>query len=130
MSAFVSEVARLRRAFGCSGGPSRSSSQEDEAWQMIGKRLSEPCRETEECHRGCEQRRTEEVRFFGDVDASDVNMCEVIQHIVAKFHRVHACYEAGATYYGLYRLIRSLGYERAVVALSMAANYPVRTSVR
>ena len=26
---------------GCSGGPSRSSSQEDEPWQIIGKHLSE-----------------------------------------------------------------------------------------
>lgn len=33
-----------RYAEGCSGGPSRSSSQEDEPWQIIGKHVSESTR--------------------------------------------------------------------------------------
>lgn len=52
-----------------------------------------------------------EVRFFGEVDASDTSMRRVVQRIAAKFHRVYFCYEAGPTGYGLYRLIRSLGHE-------------------
>jgi hypothetical protein len=46
-----------------------------------------------------------EVRFFGEVDASDTSMSRVIQRIAAKFDRVHFCYEVGPTSYGLYRPI-------------------------
>lgn len=60
-----------------------------------------------------------EVRFFGEVDASATSMRRVIERIVGKFDRVHFCYEAGPTGYGLYRLIRSLGHECSVVAPSL-----------
>ena len=46
-----------------------------------------------------------EIRYFGEVEASDGSMRRVIQRIAAKFDRVHFCYEAGPTVYGLYRLI-------------------------
>lgn len=58
-----------------------------------------------------------EVRFFGEVDASNTSMRRVIQRIATKFDRVHFCYEAGPTGYG--RLIRSLGHECMVVAPSL-----------
>ncbi|TWB85994.1 hypothetical protein FBZ93_1333 [Bradyrhizobium macuxiense] len=38
-----------------------------------------------------------EVRFFGEVDASAVNMRRVIVRIASRFDRVHFCYEAGPT---------------------------------
>jgi transposase len=50
-----------------------------------------------------------EVRYFGEVEASDASMRRIIQRIAAKFDRVHFCYEAGPTGYGLHRLIQSLG---------------------
>jgi transposase len=59
-----------------------------------------------------------EVRFFGEVDASAANMRRVIVRIANRFDRVHFCYEAGPTGYGLYRLIRSLGHQCTVVASS------------
>lgn len=65
-----------------------------------------------------------EVRFFGEVDASDTSMRRVIQRIKAKFDQVHFCYEAGPTGYGLYRLIRSLGHECTVVAPSLIPRKP------
>lgn len=49
-----------------------------------------------------------EVRFFGEVDASATNMRRVVGRIANLFDRLHFCYEAGPTGYGLYRLIRSL----------------------
>lgn len=60
-----------------------------------------------------------EVRFFGEVDASATNMRRVLERIANRIDRVHFCYEAGPTGYGLYRLIRSLGYECTVVAPSL-----------
>ncbi len=65
-----------------------------------------------------------EVRFFGEVEASNESMRRVIQRISAKFDRVHFCYEAGPTGYGLYRLIRSLGHECTVVAPSLIPRKP------
>ncbi|WP_036260261.1 IS110 family transposase [Mesorhizobium sp. WSM3224] len=65
-----------------------------------------------------------EVRFFGEVDASDMSMRRVVQRIAAKFDRVYFCYEAGPTGYGLYRLIRSLGHECMVVAPSLIPTKP------
>jgi transposase len=65
-----------------------------------------------------------EVRFLGEVDASDLSMRRVIQCIAAKFDHVHFCYEAGPTGYGLYRLIRSLGHECTVIAPSLIPRKP------
>jgi len=65
-----------------------------------------------------------EVRFFGEVDASDLSMRRVIQRIAGRFDHVHFCYEAGPTGYGLYRLIRSLGHECMVVAPSLIPRKP------
>ena len=65
-----------------------------------------------------------EVRFFGEVDASDQSMRRIIQRIAGRFDRVHFCYEAGPTGYGLYRLIRSLGHECMVVAPSLIPRKP------
>lgn len=65
-----------------------------------------------------------EVRFFGEVDACAVSMGRIIQRIADKFDRLHFCYEAGPTGYGLYRLIRSLGHECTVVAPSLIPRKP------
>jgi transposase len=65
-----------------------------------------------------------EVRFLGEVDASGLSMRRVIERIAAKFDRLHFCYEAGPTGYGLYRLVRSLGHECTVVAPSLIQGSP------
>ena len=57
-----------------------------------------------------------EVRFLGEVDASDESMRRVIKNFAT---RVQFCYEAGPTGYGLHRLIMSLGHECMVVAPSL-----------
>lgn len=54
-----------------------------------------------------ESGREGEIRFWGEVDASDASTRRVIQRIPAKFDCVHFCYEAGPTGYGLHRLIQS-----------------------
>lgn len=65
-----------------------------------------------------------EVRFLGEVDASPEAMRRVVQRIAAKHDRVHFCYEAGPTGYGLYRLITSMGYPCDVVAPSLIPRRP------
>ena len=110
---------------GCSDGPSRSSSQEDEPWQSIEKLLSESMLpKLKNAVAVAESGRDGEVRYFGEVDASDVSMRRIIQRIAAKFDHVHFCYEAGPTGYGLHRLIQSLGHECVVVAPSLIPRKP------
>jgi transposase len=60
-----------------------------------------------------------EVRFLGEVDASDESMRRVIKKFATKYGRVQFCYEAGPTGYGLHRLIVSLGHDCMVVAPSL-----------
>lgn len=56
--------------------------------------------------------------------ASATNMRRIIARIANRFDRVHFCYEAGPTGYGLYRRIRSLGHECTVVALLLIPRKP------
>jgi transposase len=65
-----------------------------------------------------------EVRFLGEVDASNDSMRRVVQRLAAKHGQVHFCYEAGPTGYGLYRLITSMGHDCMVVAPSLIPRKP------
>jgi transposase len=65
-----------------------------------------------------------EVRYLGEVDASEVSMRRVVKRIAAKYDRVHFCYEAGPTGYGLHRLITSLRHSCIVVAPSLIPKRP------
>jgi transposase len=65
-----------------------------------------------------------EVRYLGEVDASEESMRRLVKRIAAKHERVHFCYEAGPTGYGLYRLITTLGHPCMVVAPSLIPRKP------
>jgi transposase len=65
-----------------------------------------------------------EIRYLGEVDASDASMMRVVKRIAAKYDRVHFCYEAGPTGYGLYRLLSELGHPCTVVAPSLIPRKP------
>src|ERR1700760_2721493 len=56
---------------------------------------------------------------MGEFDASPENMTRLIRKLTAKHDRLHFCYEAGPTGYGLYRQIVALGHECIVVAPSL-----------
>ena len=65
-----------------------------------------------------------EIRYLGEVDASEESMRRLVKRIAAKHGRVHFCYEAGPTGYGLYRLITELGHPCMVVAPSLIPRKP------
>ena len=65
-----------------------------------------------------------EVRYIGEVDASDESMRRAVKRIAAKYDDVLFCYEAGPTGYGLHRLITSLGFDCMVVAPSLIPRRP------
>ena len=65
-----------------------------------------------------------EVRFLGEVDASPESMRRLVKRLAAKHVRVHFCYEAGPTGYGLHRLITFMGHPCTVVAPSLIPTKP------
>jgi transposase len=60
-----------------------------------------------------------EIRYMGEFDASPVSMTRLIRKLAARHGKLHVCYEAGPTGYGLYRQILALGHECIVVAPSL-----------
>lgn len=50
-----------------------------------------------------------EVRYLGEVDASDAATRKLVTKLAVKYRSLTFFYEAGPTGYGLYRLIRILG---------------------
>ena len=60
--------------------------------------------------------RTGEVRFLGDVENSPLPIERTIKRLADRYDRLHVCFEAGPTGYGLYRQVRALGHDCMVVA--------------
>ena len=60
--------------------------------------------------------RTGEVRFLGDVENSPLPIERTIKRLAARYDRLHVCFEAGPTGYGLCRQVRALGHDCLVVA--------------
>ena len=65
-----------------------------------------------------------EVRFLGELDASEENMRRLVRRLADKHRAVHYCYEAGPTGYGLYRLITAMGHSCLVAAPSLIPKKP------
>lgn len=65
-----------------------------------------------------------EVRYHGEIDATDAATRKLAAKLAAKHSKLTFCYEAGPTGYGLYRLIKSLGHECIVVAPSLVPAKP------
>ena len=60
--------------------------------------------------------RAGEVRFLGEVENSPGPIERTIKRLVERYDRLHVCFEAGPTGYGLYRQIKALGHDCLVVA--------------
>ena len=65
-----------------------------------------------------------EVRYLGEIDTTDAATRKLVSKLAGKYRSLTFCYEAGPTGYGLYRLIRSLGYECVVAAPSLIPKKP------
>ena len=60
-----------------------------------------------------------EIRYMGEFDASPEGVTRLIRKLAARHGKLHVCYKAGPTGYGLYRQILALGHECIVVAPSL-----------
>src|SRR5262252_6276519 len=65
-----------------------------------------------------------EVRYLGELPATDAAIRKLVAKLAAKYSKLTFCYEAGPTGYGLYRLLKSLGHECIVVAPSLIPKKP------
>lgn len=65
-----------------------------------------------------------EMRYLGETDAAPESTRRLVKRLAAKHERLHFCYEAGPTGYGLYRLITDLGHSCMVVAPSLIPRKP------
>src|ERR1700677_2407018 len=60
--------------------------------------------------------RTGEVRFMGNVENNPAPIERTIKRLATRYARLHVCFEAGPTGYGLYRQVQALGHDCMVVA--------------
>ena len=63
--------------------------------------------------------RNGEVRFFGDISSEPASVASMVNKLSKRGAKLHFCYEAGPTGYGLYRQIIEPGHECVVVAPSL-----------
>ena len=52
-----------------------------------------------------------EIRYLGEIDSAPSTVERVIKKLADRYEKVHVCYEAGPTGYGLYHQVRTLGHE-------------------
>jgi len=57
-----------------------------------------------------------EIRFLGEIANTPTAIERTITKLAGRYAKLHACFEAGPTGYGLYRQIRALGHDCMVVA--------------
>jgi transposase len=65
-----------------------------------------------------------EIRYLGEIDSSAATVEKVLGKLAARHAKLHVCYEAGPTGYGLYRQVKALGHECTVVAPSLIPRKP------
>jgi transposase len=65
-----------------------------------------------------------EIRYLGEFDNTPDAVAKLIRKLAARYEKLHFCYEAGPTGYGLYRQILALGHPCIVVAPSLIPRRP------
>jgi transposase len=65
-----------------------------------------------------------EVRYFGEIDNTPEAITKLARSLSGRYEKVHFCYEAGPTGYGLCRQLRTLGHDCIVVAPSLIPSRP------
>ena len=68
--------------------------------------------------------RAGEVRFVGEIENTPATIARMIKKLADRYGRLHVCYEAGPTGYGLYRQICELGHDCMVVAPALIPQRP------
>ena len=65
-----------------------------------------------------------ETRYLGEIDSTPAVVQRMIRKLARRYEKLYFCYEAGPTWYGLYRQVRALGHDCIVVAPSLVPKRP------
>jgi hypothetical protein len=65
-----------------------------------------------------------EVRYLGEIAADPTSVRRMVARLEKRHGRLHFCYEAGPTGYGLYRQLLAMGHRCTVVAPSLIPRKP------
>jgi transposase len=65
-----------------------------------------------------------EIRYLGEIDSSPAARADDRKLAAGRYEKLHFCYEAGPTGYGLYRQVRALDHHCSVVAPSLIPKKP------
>ena len=65
-----------------------------------------------------------EVRYFGEIDSAPHAVAQFVKKLASRCQKLHFCYEAGPTGYGLYRQLTELGQDCVVIAPSLIPRKP------
>jgi len=107
-------------AEGCSDGPSRASMH---GGRTMGKhRLAYVAFDSAKNKHAvaiADSGRGAEVRYLGEIDNSPDAVRKLVAKLTRQYERLHFCYEAGPTGYGLHRQLTELGHVCDVVAPTM-----------
>lgn len=68
--------------------------------------------------------RSGDVRYLGEIDSDSVSVRRMVARLEKRHQRLHFCYEAGPTGYGLYRQLIAMGHDCTVVAPSLIPKRP------
>jgi transposase len=71
-----------------------------------------------------EDGRNGEVRYWGEIDADAESVRRLAAKLAKRHGKLHFCYEAGPTGYGLYRQLTQLGHRCSVIAPSLIPRKP------
>jgi transposase len=71
-----------------------------------------------------EDGRRGEVRFLVEIDAAPTSVRRLVSRLEKHHTRLHFCYEAGPTGYGLHRQLTAMGHRCTVVAPSLIPRKP------
>ncbi len=71
-----------------------------------------------------EQGRQGEIRYLGEIDNTPEATRKLVAKLAQRYQKLHFCYEAGPTGYGLHRWLTELGQSSIVVAPSLIPKRP------
>lgn len=71
-----------------------------------------------------EDGRNGEVRYLGEIDTDKESVRRLAARLAKRHRKLHFCYEAGPTGYGLYRQLTQLGHLCSVIAPSLIPRKP------
>src|SRR5512134_3854238 len=110
---------------GCSDWPSRASSHRGRAMSGDGEAfVAFDTSKEKNAVAIAVGDRTGEVRYLGEIGNTPEATRKLVTKLAAKYGRLHFCYEAGPTGYGLHRQIVALGHPCMVVAPSLIPKRP------